>query len=343
MQRASETPIRARVRHARRGLTTARLAEAAIVGAAAVAFCLAALVASGGELSSEGSWPCAGICALLASATWAGAHRSSALEIARKIDHELAFRGGFLTAWQAEEQPGATPIAQLLSLRMAQRVTGARALRAVLPHSLGIIILPFLAGALFALARDWQEEKSSPVLFGEAMSLLSLEFEDLLADAEPDGVELSAEEQELVRQMALAAARLGEAGPDPDSRSGEKLEELAEEARELRLELPAGGELDRGLDRIEALFDTARVSTGSKDEGGGGEAGAKGESSRWPGVAPGGTDGTMAPRNIPDLPPLTEEFLPEAGLLGVGGWPTEFEGIVARWVEHRRRGVPEPR
>lgn len=335
-------PVSALVRHAARGLAAARAGEAALVGASAGMLALCAALVSGSALARRDAWLAAGLCALLAAASWWLGLRRRPPQVARQLDRALGLEGALVTAFEVEGRGPTSGIGALLARRVAARLTPREALRRVLPHSLGLVALPFLAGALLALTGQRERARALPAAVQRLAGEVRVELGGLVDQGRRQGLELAPEELEQVLELARRAAELQaelERGRGSQAGVREALSELQEGVAELQAELPPGSELGRALEEVQERLDGARMAAGAPPSAaarGGPGASGEGEGSAPAGGALARTDaeGTMSrPQARPAAPTSPR---PDAGQAGGRWWPDEESELVARWVELRR-------
>jgi len=353
-------PVVARVRHAWRGLGAARAAEGALLGAGALFASQAALVASGGAPASVPAWTVAVLCALLAAASWWREHRLAPLDVARRVDRRRELAGALVTAYEVEQRGEISAVARALAAKVAARLSAREALRAVLPASAPLAAVPFLAGALLALALQARDDPRAASLEALAGRLNA----QLAGAGAPAGAAkaagLTAEEQRALIDLAHGAAALERAARSDELAAGEKEEDLAGRLRRLEADLehlerrlPAGSELRRELERAAGTLDAALLALGEPRpagpaaDAGAAASGAGVDTGSGAELARAGSQGRMSGRAKPPEGDATQaadgEPHPETGVAGARWWPAEDEAIVARWVERCRALASEQR
>lgn len=349
--------VRSRVAFATRGLAGVRIFEALLVALAAYGVALTATLVSGGSLSGPAAWELAGVCALLAGATWAIEHKRAPAAVARALDDRLEEDGALFTAWELEADAQASPLGTLLARSVAARHTPRSLLRAILPATAPVLALPFLAatGLFLALEDARFEPREEDVT--ALTSRLEAELSDLQAadrGAVPEGAEdLSREELNELAQLARDAARIEGGLRREGLEAADELDELQQRLVEAEARAPVGSKLREQLQRASTTLDSALMALspegpeqprGAEETSGEAppEASSAAPGGATPGseVAHGGADGTMGGFQTPSIP--AEEVVasghdaPQAGVLSGPAWPAAYDGIVARWVEARR-------
>lgn len=311
--------VRARARVARRALFLARVGEAVHVGGAAALFALVLVLLEGGRTDRFGSALVALLCGGLAAATWAHAHRRTALEVARRLDRRLELDGAFVTAFEQDGEDRGGALAELLVLRAARHVPGRVAARAVLPQSWPILATPFLVGALLAALSSGEDPERA--VRRERHERVAAELGEL-AGAPASG-ELSPEEERALRSLARSAAALVD-----EAAAGESVEERAELAVELRRlggELPGGSEVAQRLDELAGRLEAAAgAAAGAADQPG--PQGTGGTPLARPGA-----DGTIAARETRPGSAAGVAREPEAAWIDPGALPPDLLRILDDW------------
>ena len=321
--------------------------ESGAVGIACLCLALAAGVLAGADLAAVGTWQAAGLCALLAGGTWQQEHRRATASVARDIDEGLGEGGALFTAWELEGRGAEDSLCSLLGREVAARRSARGMLAAILPASLPIMALPFLAaGLLFLALEEVRGEPGGPADWQRLTLRLEEDLEGFLG-AEPgatlEGSEAFLEEQ--LAELADLARTAAQLATEPQG-EGQGIEELRDLQQRLSaLEALAPGdsalldqlqEAARTLDSaLMALESEALVHAGPEPKGGAmGSPGAS-QGREVPAAGAGGTMGGSQP------PPRTGSLSPgadgrSAGVLSGPAWPAAYDGIVARWVETPR-------
>jgi hypothetical protein len=281
----------------------------------------------------------------LAALTWGLEHRRRLAAVAQLVDAGLGEEGALFTAWELEQAGAGGQLGALLGRQVATRRSGREMLQAILPPTVGVLALPFLAAAaLFLALEDARfEPREADVLalsgrLGEELSGLSGAE---VGEGPQGSEELSRSERTELSQLAREAARLQDEvrRGDVEDPQGE-LSELQERLSELGERAPAGSELSEQLQRAAATLDTALMAL--EPAGGSAEALATESGAATPRseVAPGAGDGTMvgfqSPPDSPEGAAPSSGEVPRTGVLSGPTWSEAYDDIVARWVEARR-------
>lgn len=334
--------------HRRRLLSLA--GECLILGAAALLSAATVAVLGGDEARRPAVWSAAALCgALIAASRWMGSGREKRAT-AHRLDRGLDMGGALTTAC---EPRAASPLRRLLVRRVAEGADGGRARGLFPPPSPALLALPLAAGALLALAvRTAGPSEADPGdLERLAQALASARGAALSAPAGEDAGP-QASRSDLAGRLERLAGRLAgiRQGPpsDPDRRDAAltALSKLERELGELEARLPEGGPR-RELERARLLATEARrrlAGVPGTPSGAGSGAGEEpgGGTPSGPMLADGAAERTMSgpPREGAPPPDAGGAATPEPGVLAGRWWPEEHDGIVSRWVEHRRQASP---
>jgi len=351
------------VRHAHLALAVARWGESVLFLAAGSCVTLAAAALSGVALGRFDTWIIALFGGLCAGAGWGIAHFERPLEVARELDRRLRHQGGLITAYELERGQVATPMAALVIRRERARLRAREAVRVMFPSLALPVAAPLVGAALLALAlQSTRPELPAGLdlssLAAGMVGAVGTAYEDALSadgsgslDGRTAREVMSAVNE--IRTLERLASTLQERPEEARSR----LEALDEKLRELTPRLARHPELAAEIDAARNWLDAARMALspptsagiasergeplaagardGTMSSSAGGVGGESTPTAPIPGDPVGGEGATAASR--PVGPPAAE-----AGTTAESWWPREYDGIVAGWIELRRRDPEAP-
>ncbi|MCB9904680.1 MAG: hypothetical protein H6831_09765 [Planctomycetes bacterium] len=299
----------------------ARVGESVHVGGAAALFALVLVLIEGGRTDRLGSALVALLCGGLVAATWAYAHRRTAVEVANRLDRRLGFDGAFATAWEQDGEQRGGALSELLVLRVAREVPGRAAARAVLPQSWPLLAAPFVVGAILAALSSGEDPELAARR--EHRERVAVELSDLAGASAQS--ELSFEEENALRSLARSAAALADETAGGGAGEEQDRAELVGELRSLGENLPAGSDLARRLDELAGRLEAAA------GPGTGPAAETQAEGSGGTPLARPGADGTMAARETRPGPAAGVGRKPEAAWVDPGSLPPDLLRILDDW------------
>lgn len=351
------------------GMRAVNGVHGALIGLAAGLVCLAAAVLSAGDLTRDG-WIASVVAGLLAGLSWCRAAGISEAQTAAEIDVNLNLDGALVTAYEAElrAQPrsreSSLSLADLLCRRVLAHVTPRRALAAVRPAMNLPIAAPLIAAGILFIAREEtapadaapeiaRMSRSIGAELGRAQGLLGDQNDagdsaKLGAGVNPAGLSLRLgslrdRSAELERDLSHLSAAEAEA----------ELRQIQDELQQISRELDPSGALGGSLATARAWVEAARSQSGvAQEDGVGTEAGraqspssaAESGSNGSAKLAPGAGSGKMSDPSVAGKTPVAQPgpiqlAQPEGAAAGGIWWPEDRAGLVARWIEARRRAL----
>ncbi len=340
-----------------------------LIGLAAGLLCLAAAVLSAGDLT-RAAWIPSVVAGLMAGLSWCRAAGISEAQTAAEMDVNLNLDGALVTAYEAElrgqsrSPEGSLALAHLLCRRVLAHVTPRRALAAVRPAMNLPIAAPLIAaGVLFIAREEMAPADAAPEIarmsrsigaeLGRAQGLLDGQNADgdsakLGAGVNPAGLSLRLgslrdRSAELERDLGHLSAAEAEA----------ELRQIQDELRQMGRELDPSGALGGSLATARAWVEAARSQSGGALEDGSGtearrpqtpssaaESGSGGSAKLAPGAGSGKMSAPSVASTTPGAQPGPFQLAqPEGAAAGGTWWPEDRAGLVARWIEARRRAL----
>jgi len=318
------------LRSARVSARVARGIEHLLAGAAAASAVLAAAALSGAAPDSRGALSVATLSGVLALATLAYERRESALQFARRMDGRMGAEGALATAFECEDDPGASAIARLHARRMAARFSAADLRRAVPSPSPAFLAVLLVGAALVALARQ-----SVPASLGRTGEVAS--GRGLSGRSNPHSSAESAMERPHSELAAASGAHEPSSAPSGDAKASAATE---------RMQVPGSASSAAGPESHApglAISTSGSSGAGSQPAEGAGsasDAGAgPGSDTRTLTETSGGS--TMSgPSPEPGMPTTataqTSASSTPASAPSGRWWPRRYDTVVARYVERTR-------
>ena len=354
------------MRRTRFALSGARIGESVLIGVAAAMVTLAAIAARGGGVGRIDAWCVALVPGVLCAISWRHEHRKTPLDVARALDRKLRHQGGLLTAYELENRRESSPMARLLVARVLVRLRLREALHAMFPPLALPVAAPILGVSLLALALDLQRRPEQAVeLVGLADGMTEV-LDAVEANLLDEGRERRVDSETTRELLSLArkardVRRRAEFGREDPAQAARALAEIDTELSEVTPRVAADPELRALLDDARNWVDAARMeldrdapANAASPGVDSGAAGAAAPDTAFTDAEPGGNasagesevtsvterleDGTMiTPPGSGEASLPMAETPEDSGTVVGRTWPAEYDGVVAGWIESRRR------
>jgi hypothetical protein len=305
----------------------------------------ALLVRCAGEWSAVGNWRAGenlGLMAfvgVLAGSAWFCEQRLASWEVAHRLDRRLRYQGALLLAFELEGRDAPRLLLDdLVCARVRSRLNLAEARRVLAPSPFLPLAAPTLALLCLLVTLDVRRASAPRAVDlqrlarGLEMSLLpALEGEENA----PEAFETAGEGLERERERARAALSelsseltRGAAAPTPVERRT-ALERLDVELARLEARDPEDGRWSEARTWVDAMRAGLEARAGTTGDGSpaGGLTGPPANGTISPPVSP-------LSASVPAAPPA--DPAPSTGPSSGSWWPSEYDEIVARWVESSR-------